>query len=113
MDTTNTTMTKKNNAERALLIANPGSGKASGRTALIAQVTRYLQDQGVKADVAVAKPKEEAIPIARKAVKEGYKVVIAMGGAMTPSKPSYGAWQVPRRVWPSSPPARPITWPKA
>jgi diacylglycerol kinase (ATP) len=73
-------MSKKNKSKRALLIANPGSGKASDRTALIEQVTTYLQDQGVKLDVAIAKPKEEAIPIARKAVKDGYKVVIALGG---------------------------------
>ena len=35
---------------------------------------------GVKVDVAVAKPHEAAIPIARRAVKEGYKIIIAMGG---------------------------------
>lgn len=73
-------MSKKNYSKRALLIANPGSGKASGRTALIEQVTGFLQEQGVKVDVAIAKPKEEAIPIASRAVKKGYKVVIAMGG---------------------------------
>jgi diacylglycerol kinase (ATP) len=73
-------MSKKNKSKRALLIANPGSGKAAGRTALIEQVTHYLQDRGVKLDVAIAKPKEKAIPIARKAVKDGYKVVIALGG---------------------------------
>jgi diacylglycerol kinase (ATP) len=31
-------------------------------------------------DVAFARPKKEAIPIAQKAVKDGYDVVIAMGG---------------------------------
>jgi diacylglycerol kinase (ATP) len=73
-------MSKKNKSKRALLIANPGSGQAAGRTALIEQVTRQLQDQGVKVDVAMAKPKEKAIPIARRAVKAGYKTVIALGG---------------------------------
>ena len=34
----------------------------------------------MKIDVALAKPKKEAIPIARRAVKEGYKTVLAMGG---------------------------------
>lgn len=31
-------------------------------------------------EVALAHPKNEAIPIARKAVKDGYKIIIAMGG---------------------------------
>lgn len=48
--------------------------------ALIEKVTRHLQDCGVKVDVAIAKPKEEATPIAKRAVKAGYKTVIAMGG---------------------------------
>jgi diacylglycerol kinase (ATP) len=73
-------MSKKNKTVYAKLIANPGSGNVSGRGKLLEQVTRYLKDQGIKVDVAVAKPKEEAIPIARRAVKEGYKVIIAMGG---------------------------------
>jgi diacylglycerol kinase (ATP) len=73
-------MSKKNKRNRALLIANPGSGKASSRTALIEEITGHLQDEGVKVDVSIAKPKEEAIPIARRAVKDGYGVVIAMGG---------------------------------
>ncbi len=73
-------MSKNNKNKTSLLIANPGSGTASSRTALIEQATRCLQQNGVKLDVAIAKPKEEAIGIARKAVKDGYKVVIAMGG---------------------------------
>src|SRR5512133_2247964 len=73
-------MPKKSKAVRAKLIANPGSGNVSGRGKLLEQVTRYLKDMGVEVDVAVAKPKEEAIPIARRAVKDGYKVIIAMGG---------------------------------
>lgn len=73
-------MSNKNKSKRALLIANPGSGKSADRMTLIEQVTRKLLDLGVKVDVAIAKPKEEAIPIARRAVKKGYKTVIAMGG---------------------------------
>jgi diacylglycerol kinase (ATP) len=73
-------MSNKNKSKRALLIANPGSGKSADRMTLIEQVTRQLQDAGVKVDVAVAKPKEEAIPIAKRAVKRGYGTVIAMGG---------------------------------
>jgi diacylglycerol kinase (ATP) len=44
------------------------------------QVTSYLKEAGVKVDVAFARPKKEAIPIAQRAVKEGYDVIIAMGG---------------------------------
>jgi len=73
-------MSNKNNSKRALLIANPGSGKAASRTALIEEVTGHLQNAGVKVDVSIAKPKEEAIPIARRAVKAGYGTVIALGG---------------------------------
>jgi diacylglycerol kinase (ATP) len=73
-------MSKKGKKICAKLIANPGSGKASDRMALLEQVTRCLQDLGIEVDVAVAKPKEEAIPIARRAVKDGYKVIIGMGG---------------------------------
>jgi len=39
-----------------------------------------LTAAGLKVDVALAKPKKEAIPIARQAVKDGYDVIIAMGG---------------------------------
>ena len=72
-------MSKKNKVIRVKLIANPGSGKMAGNE-LLQQVTRCLQDQGLKLDVALAKPHEEALPIARQAVRDGYKVVIAMGG---------------------------------
>ncbi len=70
----------KKKSDRAKLIFNPGSGADPGRSKLLEQVTRCLKNNGVKVDVAVAKPHEKAIPIARRAVKNGYKVVIAMGG---------------------------------
>lgn len=73
-------MAKKMKNNRAKLIANPGSGTSSDRGKLIEQVTRSLKDLGIKVDVVVAKPKEKAIPIARRAVKDGYKLIIAMGG---------------------------------
>ena len=47
---------------------------------MLEQVTRRLTAQGLKIDVAVAKPKEKAIPIARRAVKDGYGLITAMGG---------------------------------
>jgi diacylglycerol kinase (ATP) len=65
---------------RAKLIANPGSGTANNRGVLIEKVTRLLMELGIQVDVAIAKPKERAIPIAKKAVKDGYKLIIAMGG---------------------------------
>ncbi len=73
-------MSKKSKTMRAKLIANPGSGNISGRGQLLEQVTRSLQDQGIAVDVAVAKPHEHASPLARRAVKDGYRLIIAMGG---------------------------------
>ncbi len=62
------------------LIANPGAGNVKEAASKIEQVTCYLIDAGLKVDVALVKSKKEAIPIARKAIKDGYNVVIAMGG---------------------------------
>jgi YegS/Rv2252/BmrU family lipid kinase len=73
-------VSKKSKKVRVKLIANPGSGSVAGRGQLLEQVTRCLKELGVKVDVAVAKPHEAALPIARRAVKEGYQVIIAMGG---------------------------------
>jgi diacylglycerol kinase (ATP) len=73
-------MSKKNKPIRAKLIANPGAGNVLEAASRLEQVTHYLLDAGLKVDVALAHPKKEAIPIARKAVKDGYDVVIAMGG---------------------------------
>ena len=73
-------MSKKNKPMRAKLIANPGAGNVLESASRYEQVTNYLKEAGVKVDVAFARPKKEAIPIAQRAVKEGYDVVIAMGG---------------------------------
>jgi diacylglycerol kinase (ATP) len=73
-------MSKNNKPVRVKLIANPGAGDISKSTSRIEQVTRYLLEHGLEVDVALAKPKKEAIPIARKAVKKGFDVVVAMGG---------------------------------
>lgn len=73
-------MSKKNKPVRVKLIANPGAGDPSTAASRLDQATRYLLAYGLKVDVALAHPKKEAIPIARKAVKDGYDVVIAMGG---------------------------------
>lgn len=73
-------MSKKNKSIRVKLIANPGAGKASDAANNLKLVTGYLEKIGLKVDVALAKPKEKATPIARRAIKDGYKIVIAMGG---------------------------------
>jgi len=73
-------MSKKNKPVLVKLIANPGAGKASDAADNLKLVIGYLEKSGLKVDVALAKPKEEATPIARKAIKDGYKTVIAMGG---------------------------------
>ena len=73
-------MSKKRKNVAAKLIANPGSGQVTGRGELLEQVTRSLMDLGIEVDVTVAKPHEKAIPIARRAVKDGHKIIIAMGG---------------------------------
>ena len=73
-------MPKKIKPTRVKLIANPGAGDVLTAASRLAEVTQYLLDAGLKVDVALAHPKSKAIPIARKAVKDGYDVVIAMGG---------------------------------
>jgi YegS/Rv2252/BmrU family lipid kinase len=73
-------MSKKNKSVRVKLISNPGAGKASESDKNLKLVTDYLEKNGFKVDVALAKPKEEATPVAKRAVKDGYKIVIAMGG---------------------------------
>ena len=67
-------------AGRVKLIANPGSGDPVEAATRLEQVTRCLLELGVNVDVALAHPVKEAVPIARKAVKNGYSTVIAMGG---------------------------------
>lgn len=73
-------MSKKNKPLRVKLIANPGAGAVADPGARIEQVRRYLIEAGLKVEVALAHPKKAATSIARKAVKAGYPVVIAMGG---------------------------------
>jgi len=73
-------MSKKDKVTYAKLIANPGAGKPEDTAKNLELATRYLQQNGITVDVALAKPKEEATPLARQAVKDGYKIVIALGG---------------------------------
>ena len=75
-------MSKKNKSLRVKLIANPnaGEGDASNAADNLKLVLGFLKKNGLKVDVALTSPKEEATPVARRAGKKGYKVVIAMGG---------------------------------
>ena len=62
------------------LITNPNSGKALDAPSLLEQAVRCLIDHGIKVDVAFGSPQEESTIIAWRAVEEGYKTIIAMGG---------------------------------
>ena len=73
-------MSKKEKSIRAKLIANPGAVRPEQTASNLQLAIRYLKKYGIKVDVALAKPKEEATPLAKQAVKEGYKLVVAMGG---------------------------------
>src|SRR5215212_4603675 len=73
-------MAKKKKLIQAKLIANPGAGKPEESAKQLENATRLLLEHGIQVDVALAKPKEEATPLARQAVKDGYDMVIAMGG---------------------------------
>jgi diacylglycerol kinase family enzyme len=73
-------MSKKNKAIRVKLIVNPGAGNAVEAADKLSLVTGYLEKNGLKVDVSLAKPKEKATALAKRAIKDGYKIVIAMGG---------------------------------
>lgn len=73
-------MSKKDKVVQAKLIANPGAGKLEESPKQLELAARYLQAHGIEVNVALAKPKEEATPLAKQAVKDGYDMVIAMGG---------------------------------
>ena len=73
-------MSKDDKLGHVKLIANPSSGDPAEAATRIEQATRCLLDLGVNVDVALAHPTTEAVPIAKRAVKNGYSTVIAMGG---------------------------------
>src|SRR5512144_3264539 len=73
-------MTKSKKNIHAKLIANPGAGQVLDRASLMAQAARCLMDCGLDVDVALARPTRQAARAARKAVKDGYDLVIGMGG---------------------------------
>jgi diacylglycerol kinase (ATP) len=73
-------MSKKDKSIYVKLIANPGAGKPQESSKQLELAIRLLQQHGMEVDVALAKPKEEATPLAKKAVKDGYDMVIGLGG---------------------------------
>lgn len=73
-------MGQKKKSIRVKLIANPGAGDVLESASRIEQVRRYLEEDGLKVDVVLAHPKKEATPMARKAIKDGYDIVVSMGG---------------------------------
>ena len=73
-------MSKKDRPTRVKLIINPGAGYVDKNSSKLEEVTTLLVQAGLDVDVALAKPKKKAIPIAQKAVKDGFDVIAAMGG---------------------------------
>ena len=73
-------MSKKDKPIRIKLIANPGAGDVLKSASKLEEVTTCLIQAGMDVDVALAKPKRKAIPIVERAVKDGFDVVVAMGG---------------------------------
>jgi diacylglycerol kinase (ATP) len=73
-------MSNDDKSRRAKLIVNPGSGNPAEATSRLEQATRYLLDYGVNVDIALAHPVKAVVSITKKAVKNGYSTVIAMGG---------------------------------
>jgi len=73
-------MSKKDKTTYAKLIANPGAGAPSESSADLQRAVQLLHKNGIEADLALAKPKEEVTPIAKRALKDGYRLIIAMGG---------------------------------
>lgn len=73
-------MSKKNKSNRIKLITNPGAGNSEEAPEKLNTVVEILTKNGYKVDVVFSHPKEEATPVARRAVKKGYGIVVAMGG---------------------------------
>lgn len=73
-------MSKMKKSNRIKLIANPGAGDAKEEADNLKLVTDSLEKKGLKVDLVLTKPKEEATPVARRASRKGYKVIVAMGG---------------------------------
>jgi diacylglycerol kinase (ATP) len=75
-----TKMSKKNKFIHVKLIANPGAGKPIDSEKNLELVIGYLKKHHIKVDVVLANPSRKATKMARRAVIDEYKIVIAMGG---------------------------------
>jgi|WetSurMetagenome_2_1015567.scaffolds.fasta_scaffold77959_2 diacylglycerol kinase (ATP) len=73
-------MAKKDRTARLKLIINPGAGNPAETRGKLAAASAFLESSGFKVDVAKARPKGRATAIARRAVRDGYMLVVAMGG---------------------------------
>ncbi len=73
-------MSKKKKAKFIKLIANPGAGDAKEQADNLKLVTDSLEKKGLRVDIVQIEPKEKATPVARRASRKGYKVIVAMGG---------------------------------
>ncbi len=73
-------MSKKDRSNQVKLIVNPGAGNPTQTARKLKLVIGFLEKNGLDVKVAYAKPKRKAAPIAERAVKNGYEVVVAMGG---------------------------------
>jgi diacylglycerol kinase family enzyme len=73
-------MSKKSKTLRVKLIVNPDAGKASDSASNLKLVTGYLEQNGVKTDVTLANKKDKITQLAQRAVKKGFKIVVAVGG---------------------------------
>ena len=65
--------------DRCLLIVNPASGTVS-KHRIIPHVLRRLERMGLRCDVAPTRRPGHATELARKAVDDGYELVLACGG---------------------------------
>lgn len=74
-------MPKKNKHQQAFMIVSPGAGNRFDIENRLNLAADYLQANGLKVEIALAnKLKEKATTLARRAVRDGYKTVIVMGG---------------------------------
>lgn len=73
-------MPKKNKSLPVKLIANPCAGNPSDSAKNLKLIIGYLNRNGLKVDVALAKSHGKVTRIARRAIKDGYKIILAMGG---------------------------------